>query len=157
MPLPRMIPDPHSVLATISFDGLSLPTHTKLQQYRSVTFLSNFQNVKPPCTKPPHIHSFPPTDLDPHLVGFLPRRIEESATATWVYTDDPTLPKPSSKENEMCETPHRLGYSYQTSKNKSNWKVLLFGFHDTNTKPKSASLPKLFETPSDSQVSWTKE
>ena len=75
----------------------------------------------------------------------------------WGYTNNPTLPKPFSKEKSICETPHRLGYSFQTNKIKWNWKVLLFGVQDTNTKPKNVPLRNPFETPSDSRVSWTKE
>jgi len=46
--LPIIIPDPHSLVATESFGGLSTPPNKA--QYKSVEFLSNFQNVKPPCT-----------------------------------------------------------------------------------------------------------
>jgi len=65
------------------------PPQTKLQQYQSVEFLSNFQNVKPPCThmKSPSLDDFLAAVLGPQFVGlsFLPRRIEDSATVIWVY------------------------------------------------------------------------
>jgi len=43
--LPIMIPDPHSLVVTGSFGGLNLPPNKA--QYKSVEFLSNFQNVPP--------------------------------------------------------------------------------------------------------------
>ena len=45
-----VIPDPHSLLATRSFGGISPCPQAQFQPYKSVEFLSNFQNVKLPCT-----------------------------------------------------------------------------------------------------------
>jgi len=50
--LPIRIPDPHSLVAAGSFGGLSF-FQSKLQQYESVEFLSNFQIVKPPAQTNP--------------------------------------------------------------------------------------------------------
>jgi len=45
-----------------------------------------FQNVKPICANEKHpADDFLSTVLDPQFVSFLPRRIEDSATAIWVY------------------------------------------------------------------------
>jgi len=41
---------------------------------------------------------------DPQFVSFLPGKIEDSETVTWVYTNNAILSKPS-KEKAMCETP----------------------------------------------------
>jgi len=79
--LPIMISDPHNLVATGSFGGLSLQTN--LQQYQLVEFLSNFQNVRPPQKAP--IDDFLSTVLDSQFVRFLPRRIEDSATVIWVH------------------------------------------------------------------------
>jgi len=51
-----MILDFHSLLAIGSFGGIT-PLQAKFQPYKSVEFLSNFQNVKLPCT-----NEKPPTD-----------------------------------------------------------------------------------------------
>jgi len=40
----------------------------------------------PAQTKNPLFDDFLSTDLDTQFISFLPRRIEDSATATWVYT-----------------------------------------------------------------------
>ena len=46
-----------------------------------------------------------------------------------VYTNNPTLPKPSSKEKAMCEIPHRLQYSFQANKIKLKDFVVRFSRH----------------------------
>jgi len=97
-----IISDPHNLVATGGFDGLS-PPQTKLHQYQSVEFLLNFQNVKPPCTheRPrywwlsgdgsgpavcrPGASFFTTTSLNFTSTSFLPRTVEDSATAIWIY------------------------------------------------------------------------
>jgi len=44
------IPDPHSLLATGNFGGMSPAPQAKLQSYKSVEFLSNLKNLQLPCT-----------------------------------------------------------------------------------------------------------
>jgi len=86
--LPIMIPDPHSLVAMGRFGGLSSPPHLrKLQQYKTVAFLSNFHNVELPCTneKPFYwllsLHGSGPT-----VCKFLTAKNRDSATATCVYS-----------------------------------------------------------------------
>ena len=97
-------------------------------------------------------------DLRPAVFKFLvPQKIEDSTTVTWVYTNNATSSKPSSKEKSMCETPQRLGFLFKTTAIQWNLKVLLFGFHGINTKPKYVSFRDPIARPSDCRVSWTKE
>jgi len=50
------------------------------------------------------------------FLNTVPRKVENSTTVTWAYTNNATLSKPSSKEKSMCETLQRLGFLFQTDR-----------------------------------------
>jgi len=146
--------------------GLSIDIHIRIHCHFSTFFrllASGPQQIFRMSNHPQETKS-PPTDdflskvLDPQFVSFLPRRIEDSATVIWVY-----LYKQCDFVETFFQTESNVrnfatfGLFVSNEQNSLKKKVLLFGFHDINTKPNNASLHNPLERPSDCRVSWTKE
>jgi len=83
----NMIPDPHNIVATGSFGGLSSPKQSS-NNINQWSFYQIFRmSSRPAHMKSPTFDEFLGTVLDSQFVGqsFLPRRIEGSTTLICVY------------------------------------------------------------------------
>jgi len=108
--------------------------------------------------KAPRTDDFLSKVLDPQFVSFLPRRIEDSATVIWVYLcKQCDFVKTFFQTESNVRNSATFGLFVSNEQKSLKNKVLLFGFHDINTKPNYASLHNPLERPSFCRVSWTKE
>jgi len=82
--------------------------------------------------KPP-IDDFLSTILDPQFVSFLPRRIEDSARV-YLYTQCDFVKTFFQRKSNVCNCAN-IGL-FVPNEQDAVKKVLLFSFHDINTKPK---------------------
>jgi len=153
-----MIPDPHSLHVTGSFGRIRPPPKQSSNQINKWSFYQIFRiSSYPAQTTSPPTDDFLSTVRDQQFVSFLPRRIEDSATVLWVHLSKQCdFIKTFFQRESNVWNSGMLGFFFKWT-NFSKKRILFFGFHDINTKPKNASLRNLVERPSDCRVRWTKE